>query len=98
VNKGNDDPEERARVYSKIAPLIMAFYRANSGRTFHAEELQRYVLAYAPDTAPASPDRILRLLREQGKLDYVVLDRRASLYLFKAVPNWRKEDEDARMG
>ena len=85
MNEYNDTPEERARVYSRIAPLIMVFYRDNAGKQFHAEDLRRYVLAVEPDIAPGSPDRILRALRQEGKLDYVVIDRRNSLYQFRAV-------------
>jgi hypothetical protein len=85
MSKDNDTPEERARVYSRIAPLIMTFYVNNAGKQFHAEDLRRYVLAVEPEIAPGSPDRILRALRQEGRLDYIVIDRRNSLYLFKAV-------------
>lgn len=78
------DREERARVRAKIGGLILTFYRAHIGMAFHAEDLRRYVLALAPEIAPDSPGRILRMLRQEGQLDYVVIDRRDSLYLFKA--------------
>jgi hypothetical protein len=81
-----DDPHERERVYGKIAPLILAFASEHAGQPFHAEELRRYVLQRAPEIAPASPDRILRVLRQEGKIDYVVINRRQSLYLFRFVP------------
>lgn len=32
-----------------------------------------------------SPGRILRLLRQRGKLDYVVVDRSKSTYQFRKV-------------
>jgi len=85
MNKINDTPEERARVYSRIAPLIMTFSVDNAGKQFHAEDLRRYVLAVEPEIAPGSPDRILRALRQEGRLDYVVIDRRNSLYQFRVV-------------
>ena len=77
------DREERSRVYGKIAPVILAFARDNAGEAFHAEELRQHVTQYAPELAPSSTDRILRQLRQEGKLDYVVLNRRQSLYQFR---------------
>jgi hypothetical protein len=86
VNQYNDTPEERGRVYSRIAPLIMAFYQNNAGKEFHAEDLRQYVLRAAPGIAPGSPDRILRELRLEGKINYVVLNRRESRYQFRNLP------------
>lgn len=85
MSNDDDEPEERARVYSRIAPLILTFARINAGRAFHAEDLRQYVLFFDPGVAPDSPGRILRLLRQEGKLDYVVIDRRGSLYQFRAL-------------
>jgi len=79
----HDDKEERARVYSRIAPVILTFAADHAGQTFHAEQLRRYVLHHDPAIAPDSPGRILRELRLGGKLDYVVLNRRQSLYQFR---------------
>jgi hypothetical protein len=95
MNKDNDDPEERARVYSKLAPLIMAFARANAGRLFTTDQLLHYVRQYLPNIAPASPDRILRMLKQQGRLYYACIDRRRARYQFRDLRNWRKEDDDA---
>jgi hypothetical protein len=80
------DREERGRVYGKIAPLILAYASANAGMGFHAEELRRHVTQYAPELAPSSTDRILRMLRQEGRLDYVVINRRQSLYQFRTRP------------
>ena len=77
------DREERGRVYGKISPLILAFAVDNAGKGFHAEELRQYVTQYAPELAPSSTDRILRQLRQEGRLDYVVINRRQSLYQFR---------------
>jgi hypothetical protein len=83
---GDDDaPHERERVYGKIAPLILSFHSINLGKSFHAEDLRRYVLFFAPDIAPDSPGRILRELRLEGKLNYVVINRRDSLYQFRSI-------------
>jgi hypothetical protein len=78
------DKTERNRVYGKIAPVILAFATAHAGEAFHAEELRRTVTQSAPELAPSSADRILRMLRQEGRLDYVVLNRRQSLYQFRA--------------
>jgi hypothetical protein len=80
-----DTPEERERVYSKIAPIIMEFSMVRAGTQFHAEELRTFVRDRAPEIAPDSPGRILRALRLEGRLNYVVLNRRDSLYQFRVV-------------
>ena len=79
------DREERERVYEKIAELIMAFSRLHAGEQFHVEELRVFVRGHLPLIAPDSPGRILRELRLQGRLDYVVINRRQSLYQFRVV-------------
>ena len=91
VSKRDDAPEERARVYSRIAPLIMMFSRDYAGQQFSAEQLRQYVLRIAPDIAPDSPGRILRALRLEGRLDYVVINRRQSLYQFRVKPTLLQE-------
>ena len=83
MSKDDDAPGERARVYGRIAPIIMAFYRNHTGETFHMEDLRRYVIAHAPEIAPDSPSRILRELRLENRLNYVVLSRYESLYQFR---------------
>jgi len=80
----SDDPGARARVYSRIAPAIMDFAAAYAGRLFHADDLRRYVVNRLPEVAPDSPGRILRVLRQEGRLDYVVVDRSLSLYQFRS--------------
>jgi hypothetical protein len=73
------------RVAGKIAPAILSFIRTlGVGSEFRASELHSYV-GEQFGTAPASADRILRLLRAEGKLDYRVVDRRASLYRIEDV-------------
>jgi hypothetical protein len=84
VSKDNDHPHERHRVYGKIAPLIMLFARDHAGQQFHVEDLRRFVKVCAPDIAPDSPGRILRELRLERRLDYVVINRRQSLYQFRS--------------
>jgi hypothetical protein len=80
-----DDPGERERVYAKIAPLIMSFREDHAGALFHVEELRVFVREQLPEIAPDSPGRILRALRLEGRLDYVIINRRESLYQFCAI-------------
>lgn len=82
----NDSPENRARVFSKLAPLIMDFYSLHAGEAFHAEDLRTFVRDRAPEIAPDSPGRILREMRLKGHLDYAVINRRSSLYQFRGAP------------
>ncbi len=76
------DPEqgpEIDRVRSRIAPLVIAFWRAHIDREFFVEELRRFITD-AKIAAPASPDRILRDLRQRGVINYIVISRSRSLY------------------
>lgn len=81
----DDDRDERERVYARIAPIIMDFHALYAGSTFYAEQLRVYVRSQVPDIAPDSPGRILRALRLEGALNYVIINRRHSLYQFRAV-------------
>ena len=74
---------QQRRVTTRIGPLIEAFWAWKitcQDATFRAEAL-RYVCEASGLMAPASADRILRALRQAGKINYVVLSRRGSLYL-----------------
>ena len=77
--------EELARVYKQIAGSIRRFAEAHPQSTFHVEELRQYVLDEYPTIAPDSPGRILRQMRQDGVLNYVVINRRQSLYQFRTV-------------
>ena len=83
----SEQTEELRRVRSKIAPSVLRFYQARlaSAPYFHINELHEFVVRDV-QIAPASPDRILRALRQEGRLDYDVINRRASYYLFKTPP------------
>jgi hypothetical protein len=81
----DDDRAERERVYARIAPVILTFKAERPDGAFHAEELRDYVIAQMPEVAPDSPGRILRLLRQEGLLNYVVVNRRQSLYQFRPI-------------
>ena len=51
---------------------------------FTADQLRFYVNNNTPGVSPSSSDRILRMLRQQGLVDYCVLNRGRSLY--RALP------------
>jgi hypothetical protein len=80
----SSDPQERARVRSRIGSLILEFCRQSD--KFHMEDLRRFVeRRVGGRIAPASPDRILRQLRQERYLDYQVLSRTESLYRVRWV-------------
>jgi hypothetical protein len=78
-------------MYPSAKEAILAFVRerlANAtpeGAAFTADQLRNFVMNnVAGGVSPSSADRVLRTLRQAGRLDYVVLNRSKSLY--KAVP------------
>lgn len=77
------------RVTGALASSILRFCRARlaTGRSeFYANELREYVQG-SHESAPASADRVLRALRRDGILDYVVVSRKDSLYkLLRVAP------------
>ena len=75
--------EHLERVADKIGNHIVRFFELRLfawGPYFHMADLAAYVQQEQPDVAPDSPSRVLRALKAQGRLDYQVVDRRASLY------------------
>jgi hypothetical protein len=48
---------------------------------FTSTELRQHVQHYNYGTAPASADRVLRMLRTKGLVNYAVINRGKSLYL-----------------
>lgn len=79
-------PEEQseniARVRSRIAGLVVAFWRERLAgkRQFHMDELREYVGAAVGKIAPDSPGRIMRDLCQDGVINYRVVMRSESLY------------------
>lgn len=76
--------KELSRVSMRISDAILLFCRARTVSMakcpqFYMSELLHSVLARTGQCAPASADRVLRLLRSQGKIEYAV-DRGKSLY------------------
>ena len=68
---------ERRRVAAAIGETILAFCSCHS--SFRMKELKAYVDKHH-SSAPASTDRILRTLRQEGRVNYRVLSRSGSLY------------------
>ena len=80
-----------SRVKAAIGARIVRFIAerlAFGPSQFHAQDLRDYVSAVHP-TAPASADRILRALRQEGRVNYAVVSRSKSLY--QALPLVKKE-------
>jgi hypothetical protein len=76
------------RVSDNIAHHVIFFCRRRLRTTramFRADDLVTYVQSRMVLVAPDSPSRILRELRRQGRVDYVVVSRAASLYRVVAV-------------
>ena len=84
----SEQDDNLERVKSKIGKAIIAFithvYATRTDRRFHMNELATHV-STETHTAPASPDRILRELRRDGLVDYVVVSRKNSLYEVTAI-------------
>jgi hypothetical protein len=70
------------RVQERLVAAVLEFCRP--GRQFHMAELNDYCGERVGNLAPDSPGRILRLLRQAGKVKYRVIDRRNSEYLIEA--------------
>ena len=71
--------QQLARVSGRIAPYVAAFVNARIGQTFFISELTEYVRQQA-GCAPASPDRILRDLRQRKLVAYEIVSRSRSEY------------------
>jgi hypothetical protein len=82
---------ELKRVRTAIGEAIADFLRERlaTGRTeFHAEDVRRAVERVSL-TAPASADRVMRAMRQDGLIAYELLDRRRSLYRALEMPSSR---------
>lgn len=67
-------------VASRIGGAIIEFMRLRDGEEFFADDLRQFVEGQVGRTAPGSADRILRMLRQQNRVAYSVVDRSRSLY------------------
>ncbi len=86
----NEQTEQLNRVTATTTDAILAFIAARladeeTKGAFTADQLRNYVNnTVTGGVSPSTADRVLRNLRQQGKLDYLVLNRGKSLY--RAVP------------
>jgi hypothetical protein len=79
-----DQHQQLERVSESIGEIIMEFYfskRLPNSPKFTANELLEYVMKRCT-IAPESATRVLRNYRQQGRLMYVVIDRKNSQYEF----------------
>lgn len=75
------------RVNTRISDAVLAFCdkrvaRKRKPRLFYMDELTRFVQRRMgrDNVAPDSPSRILRSLRQAGKLNYITMSHSTSLY------------------
>ncbi len=78
-----EQPENLERVSTKIALAIMQFCEGRIRARqleFDMATLVRHIQEAVPNIAPDSPSRILRSLRQAGKISYIVVSRADSKY------------------
>jgi hypothetical protein len=84
----NEQTQQLNRVAVTTKDAILEFMKqrlASEDPTFTSDQLRFYVTNnVVGKVSPSSADRVLRLLRQQGVVDYYVVNRGRSLY--KAVP------------
>lgn len=90
--KASEQGRQISRVASGIAQDVIAFCRERVGQEFVVSELTAYVLERSR-RAPASADRILRQLRQQGHVSYRVVDRGVARYLVESVTTHPNQEE-----
>ena len=81
-----EQDEQIERVEGRIGSSVKSFIqdRFEDGRQFFIGELIEYV-GKATQSAPTSPDRMLRKLRKEGFCNYRVVNRSKSLYEITSV-------------
>lgn len=77
-------PRELRRVRREIALYVMDFSRERIGQVFHIQEMESYINKFKR-IAPGSGARILRKLRDEGLIEYRVINRRASAYTISRI-------------
>ena len=74
---------------SRIGEIVRRFFAERifaQKLEFHLGDLHKYVSRrLGGKVAPGSPDRVMRMLRKQGMLNYEVLSRASSKYLAMGV-------------
>ena len=75
--------ENLDRVTEKISAAVVQFCELEPEKRekeFRMTELTQFVSERVGPSAPDSPGRVLRLLRQSGKIAYSVVSRRNSVY------------------
>jgi hypothetical protein len=90
MTEQTEQTQQLKRVAATTADAVLAFIKMRLADTenngaFTADQLRFYVNNnVSGGVSPGSADRVLRMLRQEGKLNYIVLNRGKSLY--RAVP------------
>jgi hypothetical protein len=86
----NEQTQQLNRVAATTSEAILEFIKGRladpeTKGAFTADQLRFYVNnTVVRGVSPSSADRVLRMLRQRGKIDYQVLNRGKSLY--RAMP------------
>ena len=77
---------EQLKRVSNIAQVITEFVNSKIGQEFRCAEVRNACTLKLGFTnvAPSSPDRVMRDLRQRGKINYELVSRPKSLY--RALP------------
>lgn len=78
--------DQLKRVSNSIAQVVTEFVNKRIGQEFHGSEVKsacNLALGFT-GIAPSSPDRVMRDLRQRGKINYELVNRAKSLY--RALP------------
>lgn len=68
-----------------VGALVMQFFtKRGEGKEFRTSQLRDFV-SKKVETAPGTIDRTMRQLRQQGKVNYTVTDRREGRYQITSV-------------
>ena len=65
----------------------MGFRELGEGNLWHADDLHAAVAAAIGRCSPESANRVLRALRDDGVIDYEVVNRAASFYRLTRAPS-----------
>jgi hypothetical protein len=78
---------EIKRVRRNIGGIVMQFCRTvwDGSREFYMSDLELYVSRNDLHSTPGSAGRILRMLRKEGQVDYVILRRSDAHYQLTSI-------------
>lgn len=72
----------------KISDAITKFFELKlktKSKMFHMEDMYAFVTAKVGVVSPGSPDRIMRSMRRDNEIGYLLLDRADSSYVVTGV-------------